>query len=116
MSMVTFVYLAGIVTGLKSVLGAFAFILFAVTGLACFFCVLERTLEQYAKHIRTGVIVASVIGFVSTLIPSEKTMWLMAGTVAVTNVVESKIGQDMIKLIEIKVEEELNQAIAKGKK
>ena len=116
MSMVTFVYLAGIVAGLKGALSASAFFLFGAVAMGGFWCILEGQLATYSKYLKTGFIVAAISGFVSVLIPSEKTMWLMAGTVAVTNVVESKIGQDMIKLIELKVQEELNEAIAKGKK
>jgi hypothetical protein len=49
-------------------------------------------------------------------LPSERTMWLMAGAYGTQSVIESQVGQDMKKLIELKVKGLVEEELAKVQK
>lgn len=107
MSLAFIIYLAGVITSLSKLL---AFI-FGVT-LACYigYVIWHGTI----KGIRIWPIVLILLaGLTNSLLPSERTMWMMAGAYTGQQIVESTIGKQTVELIELKLAEELE--VLKGK-
>jgi len=55
-----------------------------------------------------------LLGLLITVIPSERTMYLMAGAYASQAVVQSEIGKDVIQVLELKIKEQLKELQPKG--
>jgi len=60
-------------------------------------------------------VVAGVSFAICALIPSTKTMYMMAAAVLGEQALESKVGQQLKELVELKLEEELNKLKGKAK-
>lgn len=111
MSLVFIIYLAGVITSISTLL-AFVFI-------ATLFCYSIHIINHGSSHptlkgIRLWPIVLILFtGVINSLIPSERTMWIMAGAYTGQQVIESNIGKQTIELIELKLAEELQ--VLKGK-
>ena len=55
------------------------------------------------------LVIPVVLSCLLTFTPSERTMYLMAGAYAGQSVVQSQLGQDVIKVLELKVKEQLKE-------
>lgn len=62
------------------------------------------------------LVIPIVIAVCTTLIPSEKTMYLMTGAYVSQAAVQSSIGQDVIQILELKVKEQLKELQPKTSK
>ena len=111
MSLAFIIYLAGVITSLSKLL---AFI-FCIT-LACYigYVIWHGSTYPTIKGIRVWPIALILFsGLANSLLPSERTMWMMAGAYTGQQIVESTIGKQTIELIELKLAEELE--VLKGK-
>lgn len=61
------------------------------------------------------LVIPVVLSCLLTFTPSERTMYLMAGAALSQTVVESKIGKEALKIVELKIEEELSKLQNKTK-
>lgn len=106
MELALFVYLAGIVGKVGGVFFAIA----TISGLIAFMCGIYTVSNNDKSFIKPFYISLSTLlfsAFVSALLPSEKTMYLMAGTYTTQAVAQSTVGQKTVELIEQKLDEEL---------
>lgn len=72
----------------------------------------EMTLFTSIKKIIAGI---CITGFVGVLLPSEKTMWMMAAAYAGQSVVQSETGKKLGVLIEKKLEGLIEEAESQAK-
>ncbi len=113
MSLVLIIYLAGVIASISNLL---AFI-FSIT-LACYIGYVIWYSATYPKinGIRIWPIVLILLaGLTNSLLPSERTMWMMAGAYTGQQIVESNIGKQTVELIELKLAEELEVLKDKSK-
>jgi len=116
MSAALFFYFAEVfnnIGGLAGVLGIVGLLIFGIATLV----VGIDTNEYHGKN--WAWIVPSVLLVFACFIPSSKTMYMMAGAVLTEKAIETKVGQQMIELLELKLENELKKAkeeITKEKK
>lgn len=111
MSLVFIIYLAGVIASISKLL----VFVFGIT-LACYigYVVWHGTMYPTIKGIRVWPIVLILLaGLTNSLLPSERTMWMMAGAYTGQQIVESNIGKQTVELIELKLAEELE--VLKGK-
>lgn len=112
MSLAFIIYLAGVITSLSK----FTAFIFATTciiyGLYCCVYVVSEG-EIDSKFRKWPLYVILSVGLIGSLLPSERTMWMMAGAYTGQQVMESNIGKQTIELIEFKLAEELE--VLKGK-
>ena len=106
MELALFVYFAGIVSKLS---GLFVFIAIAsgISGLICLAAVLFDNDKSYQKSVYICLTTWLCSALIATLLPSEKTMYLMAGAYTTQAVAQSTVGQKTVELIEQKLDEEL---------
>ena len=106
MELALFVYLAGIVGKLSGLFIAIA----CLSGCIFVMCGLTLMLDgnkNYKKPMYINLFALLFSAIVATLLPSEKTMYLMAGAYTTQAVVQSNVGKKTVDLIEQKLDEEL---------
>lgn len=66
--------------------------------------------KSFATHFKKKfLIIPIVLSLVTSMIPSEKTMYLMLAGYTSQAAVQSSIGQDVIQILELKVKEQLKE-------
>jgi FtsH-binding integral membrane protein len=116
MTLALLVYLAGVITSLS----AFLSIVFVSTAILYGVYVLgylianETNWENRGKFYKWPFVLLICCGLFKVFLPSEKTMWLMAGAYTTEKVVESTVGKQTLELVELKLQEEINKL--KGQK
>ena len=75
----------------------------------------ESSLTSFKKYIKISFILALLLNTFAVLLPSEKTLYIMAGAYAGQTVYESEIGNKSLQLIEAKLDEYIEEAVS-GKK
>lgn len=111
MSLVLIIYLAGVIASISKLL---AFV-FAATMLCYIIYIIAygNTYDTLKGICVWPIALILFSGLVQSLLPSERTMWIMAGAYTGQQVMESNIGKQTIELIELKLAEELQ--VLKGK-
>lgn len=72
--------------------------------------------KSFATHFKKKfLIIPIVLSLVTSIIPTEKTMYLMLAGYASQAAVQSSIGQDVIQILELKVKEQLKELQPKTK-
>lgn len=116
MELAIIVYLASFISNLKII----SLILMVVAPMvlftySMFYVNRVETHNRYPDHYKKPVfnkwyvypLVIAVTIWIIT--PSERTMWLMAGSYAAQSVVQSEIGKDVLSIVELKVKKELKE-------
>jgi len=114
MSLVLIIYLAGVITSISNLIS----FMFCIT-LICYIIYIWWHGDTYPtlKGIRVWPIVLILLtGLTNSLLPSERTMWMMAGAYTGQQIVESNIGKQTVALIELKLAEQLESLKSKAKK
>ncbi len=71
---------------------------------------LAYALHTDEYHKKNYLIIVPLLGlFVTIFIPSERTMYIMAGAAVGEKVIESKAGKKALEIIELKLNEEINK-------
>lgn len=111
MSAAFFIYLVEVLSGI-SVLA----VILGIAGLiASFFYLVFYAIEYEKYHGKHWTLIAPMVAFlVAIVIPSSKTMYMMAGAVLAEKAIESEIGQQVLDVIKFKLDEELQKL--KGEK
>lgn len=105
MEFALFVYAAGLVDRIH----VLVWIILVVVALSNFFYAVWTSVERqsYTRRYLTislyWICIPSLIA--TTIIPTEKTLWLMGGAYMTQSVIQSDVGQDFQKLISLKVKE-----------
>lgn len=116
MTLAFLVYLAGVITSLS----AFVAVIFVSTAIIYGLYVIgylitnEYNWKSRGKFYKWPIALLICCGTFKVFLPSEKTMWLMAGAYATEKVAESNIGKQTLELVELKLQEEINKL--KGEK
>ncbi len=115
MTLAILVYLAGLITSLAHAVG----IIFIITCIGYVLYTLGYLISNEHKWDRRGkfykwplAVILSAM-FVKVLLPSERTMWMMAGAYTAQTVVESNVGKQTVELIELKLQDEIAKLKAK---
>lgn len=103
----------------------FAFIIYLISvlgnasGLMIFFSLVSGFVllahcidiyDDWATHFKKKfLIIPIVLSLVTSMIPSERAMYLMLAGYASQAAVQSSIGQDVIQILELKVKEQLKE-------
>jgi len=98
---------------LLSIIGVGGILLFGIMTLA----ILVNDERYHGKN--WGWIIPSICLVITCFIPSSKTMYMMAGAVLTEKAIDTKVGQQIIDLLELKLDSELKKArdeITKEKK
>ena len=106
MELALFVYLAGVVGNVGGVFVAIAII----SAIIMFICGVSAVCDDDKSFIKPFYISLCTLlfsAFTAALLPSEKTMYLMAGAYTTQAVAQSTVGQKTVELIEQKLDEEL---------
>ena len=112
MSLAFVIYLAGVITSLSKFTAFICATTYIIYGLYCsVYVVTEGQIDSKFRKWPLYVILS--VGLIGSLLPSERTMWMMAGAYTGQQVMESNIGKQTIELIELKLAEELE--LLKGK-
>lgn len=110
MELALFVYLAGLATNFSS-LSTFFLGFGTVAVFAYSLVVAIQNSDTYAEtkviYQKRWVIGLVVFGVLSSLVPSERTMWLMAGAYGTQKLVQSEVGADVLAIINLKIKKEL---------
>ena len=69
--------------------------------------------EKYIKPLKTTALALTVCTALFVITPSKQTAYMMLGAYAAQKTVESSIGQDILKIIEMKIKEEINEETKK---
>lgn len=120
MELALFVYLAGIVSGIKFILamifmlGIFAFIVF------CIFIFNQtdyhkKEFSSFKAVVRNSLVALLVTVFTAALIPSEKTMYLMLAGYGAQQSIQSETAAKVLKVIDKKLDEYLQELPSKSK-
>lgn len=111
MSLVLIIYLAGVIASISKLL---VFVFGITLAYYISYVIWHGTIYPTMKGIRVWPIVLILFaGLTNSLLPSERTMWMMAGAYTGQQIVESNIGKQTVELIELKLAEELE--VLKGK-
>ena len=115
MSLVFLIYLAGVITSIAKFLSFIFTITISLYILYTLFYLHnnEDRWNKRDKFYKWPLTVILSCAAISTLLPSERTMWMMAGAYTGEKVMESTIGKQTLELIELKLAEELE--VIKGK-
>ena len=113
MNLVFIIYLAGVISNISILLGA-------TISCAVFCYVMYIIWHGITYPTMKGIRVWPIVfilsaGLINSLIPSERTMWMMAGAYTGQQIVESNIGKQTVELIELKLAEELEVLKNKAK-
>lgn len=115
MELALFVYLAGVVSSIGTVLftasivGLIALILFWIITLigvaeSCW------TFSKFANYLRNATIGVFSLGIITAIIPSEKTMYMMLAGYTAQTVVQSDTAAKVLKVINQKLDGYLEEA------
>lgn len=114
MSLVFLIYLAGVITSIAKFLSVIFFITGFVYFLYSFIYVISSG-EISDKFYKWPLAVILACGTIGAFLPSERTMWMMAGAYTGEKVMESTIGKQTMELIELKLAKELETIKSKVK-
>jgi hypothetical protein len=109
MELALFVYLASVTLSIK-VAAAFITLISGLALIAYTIYVIGFNIESssskltYKNRWAVGWICLVLL---TSLIPSERTMWMMAGAYGAQKVVQSDVGTDVLALINLKIKKEL---------
>ena len=116
MNAALFFYFAEVLSDIGALLASIGIAGIILFGAITLFCAIDN--GEY--HNRNWAwIVPTVCLVVACFIPSSKTMYMMAGAVLTEKAIDTKIGQQMVELLELKLDSELKkakEAITKEKK
>lgn len=113
MNAAIFIYFAEVLNNLGVLLAILGVGGFLISGIFTMVCYVEN--EKY--HGRTWtLIVPTVCLAVSCFLPSSKTMYMMAGAVLGEQALESKVGQQLKEMLELKLDQELDKMKQEAKK
>lgn len=104
MNAAIFIYLAEVLGSIGSLCTLIGFV-----GLGCFvvYTINHASLNDEYHHKNWTWVVPLVFIAISCFVPSNKTMYLMAGAVLGEKVLESKTGQQLQQIVELKLDEEI---------
>lgn len=105
MELALFVYLAGVVGKVGGVFVIIA-IISAIITFVCGFIAVDVD-KSFMKPFYISLCACVFAALIAALLPSEKTMYLMAGAYTTQAVAQSTVGQKTVELIEQKLDEEL---------
>lgn len=118
MELALFVYFAGIVSKLSTMLVITSLI--GLAGIVIYLIVVggilssytnrgpdKKTFSDYFPNLRKLIIGVFCLGVVTAMIPSEKTMYLMLAGYTTQQVVQSETGDKVVKVINAKLDEYL---------
>ena len=112
MTAAIYIYLAEVINNIGGFLVAAGFIGLTIYAV----CTIVFFVEEDKYHGKNWTwIVPTVCIAISCLVPSTKTMYMMAGVVIGEKVLESKVGKQLQELIEYKLDEEIEK-MKKGEK
>lgn len=112
MSLAFMIYLAGVIASLSTFTGfLFGASIFIYALYSIIYVISNGEIDSKFRSWPIYLIIS--LGLVSSLLPSERTMWMMAGAYTGQQIVESNIGKQTVELIELKLAEELE--VLKGK-
>lgn len=112
MSAALFFYLADVIHSIRILL----FTVGLIVAMVGAFFTLYYSVEKSKYHGKNWIWVVSIVSFsVCAIIPSTKTMYMMAAAVLGEQALESKVGQQLKELIELKIDEELSKLKEKAK-
>lgn len=118
MALAFLVYLAGVLTAFDKYLFGVVFLLAVLTVITTLYsCIDNGTLHKNSKHFLIAVLVVS---FIRILIPSERTMYVMAGAYAAQSIAENpnvqRISGKVITIIDQKLAGLVDEGIEEAKK
>lgn len=109
MSIEWFIYLADISCGVKELFGVVSLcgVLLGGIGWLVGSAVPEEIPEHLAKLSKKAVVVFVILGFITAFIPSQRTIYMMAGAHYGMEALQSETAQKVAKLLNGKLDEEL---------
>ncbi len=115
MTLALLVYLAGVITGLTKAVA----LIFGAT--VCIYTIYtigylisnEHNWKNRGKFYKWPIAVILSSMLMTVVLPSERTMWMMAGAYTAQTVVESNVGKQTVELIELKLQDEIAKLKAK---
>lgn len=116
MTLALLVYFAGVISSMSNFLGIVFVSTVVIYALYVFGYLIanESNWKNRGKFYKWPFVLLICCGIFKVFLPSEKTMWLMAGAYATEKVAESNIGKQTLELVELKLQEEINKL--KGEK
>lgn len=113
MTAAIFIYIADVLNSLGILLGILGVGGFIISGVFTMVCYVEN--EKYHGQ-NWAFIVPTIALAVACFIPSSKTMYMMAGAVLGEQALESKVGQQLKEMLELKLDQELDKMKQEAKK
>ncbi len=104
MNTAIFIYLAEVMNNIGVICGLAG--LFGLIGFAIFTAIYAFENNKYHCKNRTWIVPLVFIA-ISCFVPSKKTMYMMAGAVLGEKALESKMGQQLQQIVELKLDEEI---------
>lgn len=117
MSLAFVIYLAGVITNVASFISLIfitSIVLFSLYTVG-YLMSNESSWKTRGKFYKWPLVLILTCGTISTLLPSERTLWMIAGAYTGEKVMESTIGKQTVELIELKLAEELDVIKSKVK-
>lgn len=74
-----------------------------------------QKIKNVFKSLKSVIIICFMSIFLYIIIPSQKTIYLISGTYVGNEVVQSETGKKVIKVIDLKLDEYINNQIKEGK-
>lgn len=111
MELALFVYLAGVVSGI----GGFMVFITIALFVALFGYIMAYTLQPTYDHVKWEfkkkyILVPVIAGLIASIIPSEKTMYMMLAGYTAQTVVQSDTADKVLKVINSKLDGYLEEA------
>lgn len=112
MELALFVYLAsfvnrlGILFSTTTIIGSIGIVAYLLF-ISFYVSIENKPFNLFYKTLRNSCIAVFCLGFFTITIPSEKTMYMMAGAYATQSVVQSETMQKVVDIINLKLDEEL---------
>lgn len=126
MELALFVYVAGIVGQLSSALGFVCFAVLLIVGVATFLWLpvmgedySKEYKKLYKKIVTTCLPIFILCGAMNTLLPNEKTLYMMAAGYGTQAVVQSETADKVLKIVNGKLDEylaEMEKSVKEGAK
>ena len=113
MTAAIFIYIADVLNSINALLNVVGIL--GVIGASIFTLCYALAEEKYHGQNWT-FIVPTVCLAIAGFIPSSKTMYMMAGAVLGEQALESKVGQQLKEMLEIKLDQELAKMKQEAKK